>query len=454
LREYRHRFNLHRPFAMLTRIKISGYKSLHDVEVELSELSVLFGPNAAGKSNFLDALQLLARMATCRTLREAFEPPYRGKPLESFTFGEKGIKGLLEQERASFSIEVDVRLSQAVVEAVDREIREVLHSLSREPPSVRESYLRYRIEVEILPRSGILRLLDECLMPLNEAGEPNLERRFLCKNIMLEDSLGKRCLSEPEPVFIVTENDQLSHYPGHRDHSLLSLPHYAPHYPHLVAVRKELESWLFFYFEPRERMRATTPVKEVHHIGLMGEDLAAFLNTLKALNPRQFWAMEKALKTILPEFEGIDLNVNDYGEVELRLRESGIPMPARLLSEGTLRILGLLALAGAKEPPALIAIEEPENGIHPRRIELIAELLKTRTSFGETQYIVTTHSPLLPDLVPDESLFVCNKKSGKTQIERFVTSDFALRKEEIENAFDDGEGLTISERILRGDFDA
>ena len=54
------------------------------------------------------------------------------------------------------------------------------------------------------------------------------------------------------------------------DHTLLSRPLYPPHYPHLVAMRQELESWLFFYFEPRERMRALNPVKEVRHIGADG----------------------------------------------------------------------------------------------------------------------------------------------------------------------------------------
>ena len=78
---------------MLNRILIRGYKSLGDVEVRLSPLSVLFGPNAAGKSNFLDALQLLSKIATSKTVKEAFEPPYRGKPLESFSFGSDGLKG-------------------------------------------------------------------------------------------------------------------------------------------------------------------------------------------------------------------------------------------------------------------------------------------------------------------------------------------------------------------------
>ena len=96
---------------MLTRVRIKGYKSFHDVEVRLSPLSVMFGPNAAGKSNLLDALQLLARLGTSRTVKEAFDAPCRGKPLESFTIEETGIRGLVEQERLTFSIEADLHLS-------------------------------------------------------------------------------------------------------------------------------------------------------------------------------------------------------------------------------------------------------------------------------------------------------------------------------------------------------
>ena len=49
-----------------------------DTEVRLAPLTLLFGANAAGKSNFLDSLQLLSKLATSRTLKEAFDPPYRG----------------------------------------------------------------------------------------------------------------------------------------------------------------------------------------------------------------------------------------------------------------------------------------------------------------------------------------------------------------------------------------
>ena len=117
------------------------------------------------------------------------------------------------------------------------------------------------------------------------------------------------------------------------------MPHYPPHYPHLVAARQELESWLFFYFEPRERMRAANPVREVRHIGLMGEELAAFLNTMKATDPGRFRGVEKALHALMPNIDGIEVEVSDVGEVELRLKEGGVAIPTRVLSEGTLRCL-------------------------------------------------------------------------------------------------------------------
>ena len=58
---------------MLKRIHIKGYKSLEDVEIELPRLALLFGPNASGKTNFLDALQLLSRFATSWSLKLVFD---------------------------------------------------------------------------------------------------------------------------------------------------------------------------------------------------------------------------------------------------------------------------------------------------------------------------------------------------------------------------------------------
>ncbi len=436
---------------MLKRIHIRGYKSLADVRVELSPLSLLFGPNAAGKSNFLDALQLLSKLATSRTLREAFDPPYRGKPLESFAMGEHGIQGLLEEDRLTFSIEADLELSDAIVQAVDREILEMrrpggdtrAEGAGNTPGKVKERNLRYRVEIEMVPLKGILRVTDEYLTALNAKGEPTGNRRpFLDRE---GDKLRLRLEGQAHP----------SDYDRYLDRTILSMPHYPPHYPHVTAARRELESWLFFYFEPRERMRAAGPVKEVRHIGLMGEELAAHLNTLKSLKPQQFEAIEKALQMLLPDVDGIEVEVSSLGEVELFLKERGVSIPARVLSEGTLRMLGLLALIGAEDPPSLVGFEEPENGVHPGRIGLIADFLRTRMDIGVTQYIVTTHSPILPDLLPDSSLFAARRINRNTHIGPFTTWGPLGQSQDIGRALEGLESvLPVSDRIIRGDFNA
>ena len=426
---------------MLKRVHVRGYKSLADVDVCLPQLAVLFGPNAAGKSNFLDALQLLSKLGTSKTLKQAFDPPYRGKPLESFTFDERGIRGLLSQKELSFTIEVDLRLSDGTVDAVDREIREMRPGkiISR----VRERELRYRIEIEMLPSSGVLRVADEYLAALDAKGDPTSQRKPFVER--RNDKIHVRFEGQAHPTY----------YDRYLDHTILSMPHYPPHYPHLVAARRELESWLFFYFEPRERMRAANPVKEVRHLGLMGEELAAFLNTMKALDPRRFTAVEKALQALMPQISGIEVEVSDLGEVELRLKEGNIAIPSRVLSEGTLRMLGLLALTSAEDAPALVGFEEPENGIHPRRIELIAEMLKTQENLCQTQYLVTTHSPILPDLLADNALLVVSRHNNETRIDPFSAWGPLARGSSIGSALgDDAPRLSVSERILRGDFDA
>ena len=436
---------------MLKRVHIQGYKSLANIDVGLPQLAVLFGPNASGKSNFLDALQLLSKLGTSKTLKQAFDPPYRGKPLESFTFDERGIRGLLAERELSFSIEVDLCLSDGIVEAVDREIQEMRRpsgksagkESGRAISRVRERDLRYRIEVEMLPNSGVLRVADEYLAALNAKGEPTGKRKPFMER--RNDKIHVRFEGQAHPTY----------YDRYLDHTILSMPHYPPHYPHLVAARRELESWFFFYFEPRERMRAANPVKEVRHLGLMGEELAAFLNTMKALDKGRFAAVEKALQALMPQISGIELDVSDLGEVELRLKEGGIAIPSRVLSEGTLRMLGLLALTGAENAPALVGFEEPENGVHPGRIALIAELLKTQEGFRRTQYLMTTHSPLLPDLLEDRALLVVRRNNNETRVEPFSAWGPLDRRKGIGEALaDGGSQLSVSERILRGDFDA
>ena len=441
---------------MLKRVHIKGYKSLADVEVELEPLIVLFGPNASGKSNLLDALQLLSRLGTSRTLRDAFDSPYRGTPLESFHMGQEGIKGLAAQDRVVFSIEADLRLSESTLTAVNRQVRNMRPSSGRaasrdrgrQRDAVRAHNLRYRIAIEMVPSSGALRVADEYLAPLTTRGELARRKPFLER--------------QGDKLHLRSEGSaQVIHHDRFLGHSILSLPHYPLHHPHLVAARCELESWLFFYFEPRERMRAANPLKEARRIGPMGEDLAVFLNTVKAEEPQLFDSVVGEFTAMIPRFDGIQINVNDLGDVELRLTERGVAMPARVLSDGTLRALGLAALTAVVEPPALVGIEEPETGLHPRLIPMIAQMLETRSRFFDglhTQHIVTTRDPFLPDLLPNRFLFVVQRTEStndETCIVPFSAWKASRRLHNVHEARrDDREGTRIWERILRGDFGA
>ena len=437
---------------MLKRIHIKGYKSLHDVEVELTPLTVLFGPNATGKSNFLEALQLLAKLATSRTLGQAFDPPHRGKPLESFSFGEQGLRELREQDRVSFSIEADLCLSDDTVTKVNQQLCDMqqhsangsqANAAGKTSAKVRERNLRYRIEVEMQPGQGLLSVADEYLAALTTKGEPAKNRKPFIEH--QQDKLCVRMEGQARPT----------RYDLHLDHSILSKSHYPPHYPHLAAARHELESWLFYYLEPRECMRAPSPAREVQHIGSRGEDLPAYLNTMKAKKPKQFMILEQAIHMFIPEVTEMDVAVDEFGDAVLQLIESDVAMSTRVLSEGTLRMLGLIALAGVTEPPALIGLEEPENSVHPRRIQLIAKLLKTQTNFRPSQYVVVTHSSVLLDLLDRQCIKVVRKSKGHTLIDPLNAWGPLYKWPDISKAPKlDGEERPISKRILRGDFDA
>src|SRR3990172_1975827 len=115
---------------MLKNLTVRGFKSLKDVTVEFPRMAVLFGPNAAGKSNLLDAIQALSRIGTQRTLADAMNDPIRGYPIEAFLFPSGGLAELLTGPSARFSIEAD---------------------LTRE-----KDIFRYRVDVEISPGSGTL----------------------------------------------------------------------------------------------------------------------------------------------------------------------------------------------------------------------------------------------------------------------------------------------------------
>jgi predicted ATPase len=422
---------------MIKRLKVIGYKSLKDAEVFFEPLSVIIGPNAAGKSNLLDALNLLSRIVTSRNLKEAFENQ-RGLPLESFYYGDAGYEKLLGTNTAEIHFEVDVELSPDIVNSVEKLIAEKRKGMdSEEKPKKRitEKYLRYVSTIQILPKTGHLRVLDESLRALKKNGEEKARTPFLEKvSVSGKERLHLRMEGQAHPMY----------YDLGLDHAMLSMSLYEPHYPHITAFRQELSTWRFYYFEPRTLMREDVPVAEVEAIGSQGENLAAFLNLIQANDGDQMEAFNLSLKYLLPSIEHINIDRTKEGLLSLRIVENGLSYSSRIISEGTLRVLGLLAALHPASPTTVIGYEEPENGIHPTRLKLVADLFKNTQELHNKQIIVNTHSPIFPTFFEDRFLFVCRKEGANSQIVSFNSAGALFRRGDISRA--------LEEQILRGDY--
>lgn len=421
---------------MIRKIRIVGYKSFDELELSLRPLMVIMGPNSSGKSNFLDALYILSRAVSEKNLKTAFDG-HRGLPLESFYYGKEGYESNLSKKSLECMFEVDLALSERTISKIERLVREKRSGI--ESPGapkkkiITERFLRYILKIEILPKSGYLRVTDECLRALKKNGEEKTRKPFLER---MEGRISLRMEGQSHPTY----------YDIGLDHTVVSTPLYEPHYPHIAAFKEELSNWSTYYLEPKTLMRKDVPLANVLGIGAAGENLAAFLNTLFTSHEKDFKLFNKALNIIMPTNVSIDIEKADKeGLVGFNISESGAAFSSRLISEGTLRIIGLLAAVHPLNPSTMIAFEEPENGVHPVRLKVISDILKTAVEEYGKQIIVTTHSPIFPNYFEIEDLYVCRRENMSSSIVPFPEFGTGLFKQsEIDRSLED--------RIVRGDF--
>lgn len=149
-----------------------------------------------------------------------------------------------------------------------------------------------------------------------------------------------------------------------------------------------------------------------------------FLSRLKK-SPKAKKAVLENLRKLYDGLTDFEV-VTEGGSVQVFLHEEDFSIPATRLSDGTLRFLCLLAILCDPDPPPLICIEEPELGLHPDILPTVADLLKEASQ--RTQLIVTTHSDILVDAMTDrpESVVVCEKHEGKTEMTRLSASDLSV----------------------------
>ena len=389
---------------MLTKLTVRNFKSLLDVSVEFPRLAVLFGPNAAGKSNLLDAVAALSRIGNARTLSDVLDRPLpvRGHAFEAFSFPPGGLPALLQQEHARFSLEADLAVGA-------------------------ERY-RYRVEPSIELRSGRLGVADEYLALLGRTGKPK----------------GKPAIERVASKLRVRRKGKPAHpreEPIGMNHSVLSDRGLAgDEYRGLEAVRGELGEWCAHYLDPGLTMRAPRPPTDVFDVGVHGEAIGPFLYKLRAEEPKHFEAVSRTLHALVPSVESLTVVLDERrGMIDVLIRQGGVEYSSRIVSEGTLRVLALCAIAVNPWGGSLLAFEEPENGVHPRRLDLIARLLTSLASDGGRQVIVTTHSPLFCDAVlrhassaaGDVGLFNVRRIDQATAVEPFGAAGSSFTAPEI-----------------------
>lgn len=196
--------------------------------------------------------------------------------------------------------------------------------------------------------------------------------------------------------------------------------------PALASLQNRYEqirlyrNWSFGPNAALRREQSTRDRSDVLNDG--GENLALVLSKIRSRTKPQLRA---SLQKLYEGVEGVSLSI-DGGNVLLFLEESGgREIPATRLSDGTLRYLALLAILLHPDPPPLVAIEEPELGLHPDVIPHIAELLVRASE--RTQLVVTTHSRMLVEALGDDpsAILVCEKHEGESRITRLDSARLA-----------------------------
>ena len=372
---------------MLHRLKVSGLLSFgpQGIDLPMEPLNVLIGPNGSGKSNLLEVLALL-RAAP----RELAEPIKRGGGIWEWLW-----KGDESPGKATLEAFVD-----------DPE---------------QGSPLRHVLE--FTDHGGRFEVTDERIECAETEFAYRLHQGQHTFDIQTEPK-DQRTSSRPilsDSATIVSESLGLNRYRERTkpEESVLSQIRDAQTYPALHCLQKQYErirlyrNWAFGPAAELRRNQSTHDPSDFLNEG--GANLALVLSHFQGENKRKLVAALQEL------FDGIvDVNCPvTGGTVSLFLEEQGgRQIPASRLSDGTLRYLCLLAILLHPEPPSLVAIEEPELGLHPDLLPTLSDLLVQASE--RTQLIVTTHSDVLVDALTDkpESIVVCKQENGESRFER------------------------------------
>lgn len=393
------------------RIQALNYRSLRYVSRSLGSFHILVGPNASGKSTFLDVPAFLGDF-----LRAGISAAVEGD-------ARLGIPHRAPDARQLTWMRGERTFEMAVEAAIPPARQSRLRNGNAE-------LCRYEIAVDV---SGPLRVVSENLwLRPKEESQEDIQRPLFPKPPAPPPSIvqaprkrtpagWKKVVGrgdEPEKVMFFSETSGWNNpfRVGADKAALSSLPEDEERFPVATWFRKLLTEGVQRVMLSSEAMRLPSPPGRARGYMPDGSNLPWVVHELERHHPDKLKDWVCHVREALPDVVRIESREREedrHRYLVLHL-SSGLAIPSWLVSDGTLRLLALTALAYLPEVTGTYLIEEPENGIHPRAVETVYQSL---SSVYGAQVLLATHSPVILGMAePGKILCFARDASGATDI--------------------------------------
>ena len=418
---------------MITRLRVQGFKSLLDAEVYFGPFTCFIGPNAAGKSNIFDSLRFLSLLAELPIMEAAAH-------LRQSASRSQDPRCLFTQFGRYVAPEIRIEADLLIGKSVEDDFG-VVEEATRSP-------LRYEVAFRLADSSqgGRFELVHESLDPLPK--DKAKKTLAFPHSLQFENSIlfGRRSspyisskLDEEGNAVVSLHQDgrsgRLRQFPAKRALRTTLSGTETSEYPTVLAAKKEMLSWQTLMLEP-SAMRAPASYRDPDRIDERGAFLPSTVFRLLREEGKEGQVCAELANRVSELVEDVRaVRVTDDPKSETLTLEvqdgSGIYHPARSLSDGTLRFLALATMAMDPQAKRVICLEEPENGIHPDRIEAMVRLLRDiavdpKMPVSEDnplrQIVINTHSGLVvTECSPDDVVYVQDTHIAKAGAAGTVT---------------------------------
>jgi predicted ATPase len=393
---------------MISLIEALNYRSLRYVRQPLAPFQILIGPNGSGKTTFLDVPSFLAHL-----VQAGLEAAIGGDDRLSIPLRSTDAHQLLWKQQGHFfelavELPIPLDLPRGNRAAVQQVCRYEL-AIDADSIGIAGENLFLIPQGDEKPR----RQLD--LFPAPRKIPPTILVRPFASHPRTWKKVIRRNDSDKATFFAENSNWQNPFKILAGRTALASLPEDPDRFPVACWFRAQLTEQMHRLVLSSEHMRLPSPPSRQKGFRVDGSNLPWVVDRLQQ-NPERFAQWLAHLQEALPEFRSFStvLREEDRHRYLTARSTEDVSLPSWVLSDGTLRMLALTLLAYVEDLSGSYLIEEPENGIHPKAMESVFQLL---SSVYDAQILCATHSPVLLSLAkPAQLLCFAKTPDGRTDV--------------------------------------